>query len=88
MRLWCATETEGAREIIQPEETGLLVPVGDVDRLVAAILELLSDRDKRLRFGQAAQQSVAARFGIERMIDETEAIYREEVDWWARVACR
>jgi len=75
-----ATETEGAREIIQPGETGILVPVRDVDKLAAAILVLLDDRDKRLRLGQAAQQSVATRFGIERMIDETEAIYREEIE--------
>ena len=75
-----ATETEGAREIIQPEETGVLVPIGNVDRLGKSILELLNDGDKRLRFGQAAQQSVAAKFGIMRMIDETEAIYREEIE--------
>jgi glycosyltransferase involved in cell wall biosynthesis len=75
-----ATETEGAREIIQPEETGILVPIGNVDRLGKAILELLNDRDKRLRFGQAAQQTVAAKFGIERMIDETESIYRKELE--------
>ena len=75
-----ATETEGAREIIQPGETGVLVPVRDVDKLAEAVEELFDDRAKRTRLGQAAQQSIAARFGIERMIDETEAIYREEIE--------
>jgi L-malate glycosyltransferase len=75
-----ASETEGAREIIRSGETGVLVPVKDVARLAAVILELLDDEDKRLRLGQAAQQSVAAKFGVERMIDETEEIYREEID--------
>ncbi len=75
-----ATNTDGAREIIQPGETGLLVPISDVGKLAEAILELLDDSDKRLRLGQAAQQSVAARFSIERMIDETEEIYREEIE--------
>lgn len=75
-----ATDTEGAREIIQPRETGFLVPVRSVDKLAEAVLELLDDRAKRIRLGQAAQQSVAAKFGIERMIDETEAIYREEIE--------
>jgi glycosyltransferase involved in cell wall biosynthesis len=73
-----ATETEGAREIIKPEETGLLVPVKDVGKLAASILELLSGADKRIRLGRAAQKSVATRFSIQRMIDETEAIYRQE----------
>jgi glycosyltransferase involved in cell wall biosynthesis len=75
-----ATETEGAREIIQPGETGLLVPIKDVGRLAAATLDLLGDKHKRLRLGRAAQKSVAAKFGVERMIDETEAIYRKELE--------
>ncbi|MDQ2920532.1 MAG: glycosyltransferase family 4 protein [Acidobacteriota bacterium] len=72
-----ATETEGAREIIQPGATGLLVPVRDVDKLAEAVLELLDDKDRRVRLGRAAQQSVATQFSVERMIDETEEIYRE-----------
>lgn len=74
-----ATETGGAKEIIQPGETGLLVPLGDVDKLTAAILELLGNKGKRITMGQAAQQAVAANFGISRMIDETERIYREAI---------
>lgn len=75
-----ATETEGAREIIQPGETGLLVPVGDVHRLAKAVLEFLDDKDRRVRLGSAAQQSVVRQFSLERMIDETEAIYRAEIE--------
>ncbi len=75
-----ATETEGAREIIQTGETGVLVPVGDVVAMAAAVGELLADHDKRVRLGTAAQQAVAAQFGIERMIEETEEIYRAEVE--------
>jgi glycosyltransferase involved in cell wall biosynthesis len=74
-----STETEGAREIIQPGETGLLVPVRDVDKLSKAILELLDNKDRRVRLGRAAQQSVATNFSVERMIDETEEIYRAEI---------
>jgi glycosyltransferase involved in cell wall biosynthesis len=75
-----ATETEGAREIILPGETGVLVPVKDVGKLAAAILELLDDAAKRVRLGRAAQQSAASQFSFQRMIDETEAIYREEIE--------
>jgi len=73
-----ATETEGAREIIEPGETGLLVPVGGVGRLAEAIGGLLGDEAGRIRLGAAAQRSVAARFGVDRMIQETEKIYLEE----------
>jgi glycosyltransferase involved in cell wall biosynthesis len=75
-----ATETEGAREIIQPGETGLLVPVGDDNKLTEAVLELLQSKDSRIRLGRAAQQSVASKFSVERMIDETEEIYRAEIE--------
>ena len=75
-----ATETEGAREIIQAGETGLLAPVGNVATLAAALVELLEDKDKRGRLGGAAQQSVAVKFGVERMIDETEKIYSVEIE--------
>jgi glycosyltransferase involved in cell wall biosynthesis len=75
-----ATETEGAREIIDPGETGLLVPVGNVSALTSAIIELLEDDDKRRRLGKAAQQAVAAKFSVERMIDETEKIYLAEIE--------
>jgi glycosyltransferase involved in cell wall biosynthesis len=75
-----ATDTEGAREIIQTGETGLLVPIGDVDKLAKAVLDLLDDKNRRVGLGRAAQESVATKFGVERMIDETEEIYRAEID--------
>ncbi len=71
-----ATETEGAREIIRPGETGLLTSIGNPNELAAAIQSLLSDEAARLRLAEAAQKDVAARFTVERMVDETEKIYR------------
>jgi len=75
-----ATETEGARELIQSGETGLLVPIGDIDRLADEVLKLLKDRDSRGRLGTNAQQAAAANFSVERMIAETEQIYRAEIE--------
>lgn len=74
-----ATETAGAVELIKTEETGLLVPVADVNRMAAAILLLLKDETKRLRLGQRAQEVAAVSFGVDRMIDETEAVYKTEL---------
>ena len=74
-----ATETEGARELIQPGETGLLVPVGDFKKLADAVLLLLNDSGLRSRLGASAQRSATSNFSVERMIDETEAIYRTEI---------
>ena len=71
-----ATETAGARETIRPGETGLLTPIGNPNELAAVIQSLLNDEAARLRIAAAAQKEVAARFTVERMVDETEKIYR------------
>jgi len=75
-----ATETEGAREIVEHEQTGLLTPVGDASQLATSIVELLGDEGKRVRLGAAAQQAVAAQFSVDRMVEQTEAIYRAEME--------
>ena len=74
-----ATETEGARELIQSGETGLLVSIGDVDKLAEAVLKLLHDQEWRVRLGTEAQKDASERFNVERMIDETEEIYGAEI---------
>ncbi len=74
-----ATETEGAREIIQSGETGLLVPIGDIAKLANAISRLLQAEAERVRLGTAAQQAVSSRLGVARMIAETEEIYGAEI---------
>jgi glycosyltransferase involved in cell wall biosynthesis len=74
-----ATETEGARELIQSGETGLLVSIGDVEKMAEAVLKLLHDQEWRVRLGTEAQKDASERFSVERMIDETEQIYRAEI---------
>lgn len=74
-----ATATPGAREIIEPDVTGQLLPVGDVEAITNAIRELLSNAPERARLGANAQRSVRERFGLERMIDETVDVYKEVV---------
>lgn len=75
-----ATRTDGATEIIQPGETGILVPIADVEELTKAILRLLTDGVLRTRLGSAAQQAAVSRFGVERMIAETEKVYWEAIE--------
>jgi glycosyltransferase involved in cell wall biosynthesis len=71
-----ATETEGACETVRDNETGLLVPIGNADEMAAAIQSLLGDETTRLRLAAAAQKDVAQRFSVERMVNETEEVYR------------
>jgi len=70
-----ATETEGAREVIEDQKTGLLVPIGHVDSLAESIVMLLRDKDKRNQLGGQAREAINERFSLKRMVDEIEKIY-------------
>jgi glycosyltransferase involved in cell wall biosynthesis len=70
-----ATATEGAREIIDREEIGVLVPVRDVEVLARAVLRLLDDAGARTHLGSNASVSVRERFSLARMVDATERVY-------------
>jgi L-malate glycosyltransferase len=72
-----ATETEGARSLIEDNVNGLLVPAGDVRALAAAVSSLLNDEGRRLRLGASAQHSARERFGLGRMVEATERVYEE-----------
>ncbi len=74
-----ATETEGARELIETGETGVLVPIGSVDKLAEAVAALLQDKNERDCLGMAAQRYAVANFSVERMVAETEEIYLAEI---------
>ena len=75
-----ATGTEGAKEIIIDGESGVLVPIGDAEALAAAIVDLLSDENKRRQLAVSGRERIQAQFSLERMVDETERIYREVLD--------
>jgi glycosyltransferase involved in cell wall biosynthesis len=72
-----ATMSEGAREIIEANQTGQLVPIADSDAMAKTIIALLADRNERDRLVRNAQTIVRERFSLERMVDKTEQVYRE-----------
>lgn len=72
-----ATATEGAKEIIEDKQTGVLVPNGDAQRMAETILALLDSADERARLGANAREDVHRRFGLERMVEAIEQVYRD-----------
>ena len=69
-----ATETEGAKEVIEDQTTGILVPIGDVPRIAAAVTAVLDDYNRR-EMGARAREAANAKFSLQRMVDEIENIY-------------
>jgi glycosyltransferase involved in cell wall biosynthesis len=71
-----ATDSGGNGEIVNAENgNGLLVGYGDADALCAAMLRLAGDEEGRRAMGGRALRSVAEKFSLGRMLDETFEAY-------------
>jgi len=71
-----ASDMPGCREVVVPEETGLLVPAHDVDALAAAIARLASEPQLRRQMGEAGRQRVIRGFGEATVAQQTVALLR------------
>jgi glycosyltransferase involved in cell wall biosynthesis len=70
-----ASRVGGIPEVVRHGETGLLVPPKDARDLAAAIIRLLLDPALAKRFADAGLARVREKFSVERMVDETLAVY-------------
>jgi glycosyltransferase involved in cell wall biosynthesis len=72
-----ATDIPGNDELVVNEQTGFLVPVGDLRLLSSRINRLLDDESLCQRLGAAGQRRVREQFGVEKMVDGHVRLYRE-----------
>jgi glycosyltransferase involved in cell wall biosynthesis len=75
-RAIAATETEGAKELLD-EEAGKFVPIKEPVRLAEAVIVFLNEEKTRGQFGRKAQNRASEKFGLEAMIERTEKIYQD-----------
>lgn len=69
-------DVDGAREVVN-EKTGRLIEPKNVEQLISACTELISDRDLREELGRSGCESVKQRFSPEIMVDIIENVYKE-----------
>jgi glycosyltransferase involved in cell wall biosynthesis len=72
-----ATRVGGVPDLLDDQATGLLVPSAHAEPLVAAILQLLSDRDLARGLARAAAARAEARFDPARLASDMDALYTE-----------
>ncbi|HEY3324513.1 MAG TPA: glycosyltransferase family 4 protein [Planctomycetota bacterium] len=72
-----ATYIRGCRQTIDDGKTGLLVEVGDVSGLAAAIERLLNDGGLRTEMGRAAREKALAEFDQTKVFEKVAAHYRQ-----------
>lgn len=75
-----ATKSEGAMEIIEDGESGVLVPNEDAEALATAILELLGNKAKREHLIENGRRRVEKNFSLARMVSQTEEFYRSVLE--------
>lgn len=71
-----ATRVSAVPEIVVEGETGFLVEAGDAKGLARGLGRLLADRELARRLGSAGERRARSEFSVERMIEQTLAVYR------------
>jgi glycosyltransferase involved in cell wall biosynthesis len=71
-----STDVGGVADVVTPE-TGLLTPPGDSDALGDAIATLAADDSLRASMGTRARAHVSARYSVERLLTDIDALYGE-----------
>lgn len=72
-----AARVGGIPESVVDGVTGFLVPPGDHESLSRAIIELLNAPEVRERFARVGRERVEARFSLEAMVRQYQALYHE-----------
>jgi len=70
-----ASDLPGVRTVVKRDETGRLVPPGDVEQLTVALRDLLDDTGERERMSQNARKH-AEQYSWDRHVERLREIYR------------
>lgn len=70
-----ATRTEGAKQLL--EGCGRLTEVNDPVDLSKGIVEVIADPNAAAAMGEMARSAAAEKYSLTKMLDSTEALYRE-----------
>ncbi|MCH8148354.1 MAG: glycosyltransferase family 4 protein [Planctomycetes bacterium] len=68
-------DNDGAPEVVITNETGRLVPMGDIPRLTEAIVEFAEDKEKRVSCGERGRLLCRERFDWHNMVAAIESLY-------------
>ncbi|HZN36918.1 MAG TPA: glycosyltransferase [Pirellulaceae bacterium] len=72
-----ATDIPGNRDLVVPDVTGYLVPIGERFEFARRTHWLLEDADLRKRLGEAGRERIQSEFSVAQMVDRHAQLYRE-----------
>ena len=70
------TDIRGCRETVEQGENGLLVPLGDIQALANAIVQILTDRQQARGMGQRGRRLAVERFDEVQVFAKVKAEYK------------
>jgi mannosyltransferase len=70
-----ASRTGAFEHIVQDGQTGLLIPTDDVDALVVALREMMSNPELVMNMGERGRERVSASFSIEKEAEGIQSVY-------------
>jgi glycosyltransferase involved in cell wall biosynthesis len=70
----------GAREVVVPGETGILLPRDSVEPLADAVIQLAADPDLRRRMGDTGRTRFADQFRHQTMTRRIREVYQQVID--------
>jgi glycosyltransferase involved in cell wall biosynthesis len=71
-----ATRVGGVPDVVRDGIDGFLADAGDVERLADRLAELAADPERRAAMGEAGRERVLARYGVDRLVDDVDRLYR------------
>jgi glycosyltransferase involved in cell wall biosynthesis len=73
-------DVPGCREVVREGDNGILVPLRSVAPLAHALRRLIEDSELRRRMGARGRERALAEFSVQKVIEETLAVYRQAID--------
>ena len=74
-----ATNAGGNPEVIEDGVNGLLVPIGDQEKLKEAILRVLQDKESAGEFVKRSREKVARSFAWDVMVERTLDVFQAAI---------
>ncbi|MCA1582437.1 MAG: glycosyltransferase [Acidobacteria bacterium] len=81
-----ATDSVGCREVVRNGQNGLLIPVGDGDALIGAIVQLVDNAPLRASMGTRGREIASMEFSLEQVLASTLAVYASLLVWHPTLA--
>ena len=69
------TDAGGMPEVVRNGETGILCPVGDVDAMAGAALQILGDKERWDEMSRLGAEDARARFSLNEIVTKYEHLY-------------